>query len=77
MLECFLLLRHAGAMWAPIIAIPGVVAGIGAAICLILSGIKGIIADPRQSRPMIKRAASPERAIQWVAKRPVPNGSLR
>jgi hypothetical protein len=29
MLECFLLLRHAGAKWVPILAIPGVVAGMG------------------------------------------------
>jgi hypothetical protein len=77
MLECFLLLRHAGAMWAPIIAIPGVVASIGAAICLILSGVKGIIVHPRQSQPTINRAASPERVVQWVAKRPVPTGSHR
>ena len=43
MVECFLLLRQADARWIPLVAIPAVLAGGVAAICLILSGIKGII----------------------------------
>jgi hypothetical protein len=77
MLECFLLLRHAGAKWAPIVAIPGVVAGMVASACLILSGIKGIIAGPRRAKPRINRAASAERIVQWIARRPVPNVNHR
>lgn len=77
MLECFLLLRHAGARWVPVLAIPGVVAGFAASLCLILSGIKGIIAGPHQSKASTTRAASPERVVQWIAKRPVPYGSHR
>jgi hypothetical protein len=44
MLECFLLLRS-GARWVPLFAIPGVLAGGVAAICLMLSGIKGITTE--------------------------------
>jgi len=77
MLECFLLLRHAGAKWVPIIAIPGVIAGIGASTCLILSGLKGILEGPRQSRPGANRPASPERVVRWMAQRRMPNGHSR
>jgi len=77
MLECFLLLRHVGAKWVPVFAIPGIVAGFAASICLILSGIKGIIASTRQSKPRSNRSASPEHAVQWIARRPAPNGNHR
>ena len=74
MLECFLLLGHTGAKWVPVFAIPGVIAGFAASICLILSGLRGIIAGPRESKPGTN-PAPPERVVQWIAKRPVPNGS--
>jgi len=74
-LECFLLLRHTGAKWVPILAIPGVIAGMGASVCLILSGIKGIIGNPRQSKPRTNQAASPARVVEWIAKRPTANSS--
>ncbi len=59
MLECFLLLGKVGAAWAPMIAIPAVIAGGVASMWLILSGIKGIIT--RWDRPTRRtaRAASP------------------
>jgi hypothetical protein len=77
MLECFLLLRHAGAKWVPVFAIPGVVAGMGASVCLILSGIKGIITGTRQAKPRVNQVASPARVVQWIAKRPAPISSHR
>jgi len=41
MLECFLLVGKVGGTWAPLIAIPAVIAGGVASMWLILSGIKG------------------------------------
>ena len=75
MLECFLFVHHAGARWAPLIAIPGVIAGGAASISLLVSGIKGLIAKPRRRR--INRADSPERVVRWIGKRPVGNGWQR
>jgi hypothetical protein len=45
MLECFLLLHQAAEKWFLLAAIPAVIAGGVASICLILSGIKGIIEE--------------------------------
>jgi len=45
MLECFLLLRQAGAKWFGLFAVPAVIAGVVASIGLIVSGIKGLIAE--------------------------------
>jgi hypothetical protein len=45
MLECFLLLRQSGARWIPLLAIPAVLTVSLASICLMLSGIKGIITE--------------------------------
>jgi hypothetical protein len=73
MLECLLLLRQSGGRWVPLVAIPGVIAGGVASICLMLSGIKGIIAASHPKR-RIARAGKPERVVQWIAKRPaLPN----
>jgi hypothetical protein len=44
MLQCFLLLGKAST-WPALFAIPWVLAGGVAAICLMLSGIKGIITE--------------------------------
>jgi hypothetical protein len=59
MLECFLLLGKVGAVWAPLIAIPAMVAGAVAAICLIFSGIKGMITRWDRLRRRTARAAGP------------------
>ena len=59
MLECFLLLGKVGAAWAPLIAIPAMVAGSVAAMYLIFSGIKGIIIRWGRPKPRAARAASP------------------
>jgi hypothetical protein len=66
MLECFLLLRHAGPTWAPLVAIPAVLAGGVAAICLMLSGIKGIVTARYRPKRSLTRAASRERVVQWT-----------
>jgi hypothetical protein len=50
MLECFLLVGKVGGTWAPLIAIPAVIAGGVASMWLILSGIKGIITARRPTR---------------------------
>jgi hypothetical protein len=70
MLECLLLLRRGGAAWIPLIAIPAVIAGGVASMRLMVSGIKGIISGSRPKRKVV-RAASPERVVQWIAKRPL------
>jgi hypothetical protein len=59
MLECFLLLGKVGAAWAPLIAIPAMVAGSVAAMYLIFSGIKGIITQGGRPKHRAVRAASP------------------
>jgi len=47
MLECFLLLHRDSARWLPLVAIPAVVVGGVASLCLILSGIEGLIKEAR------------------------------
>ena len=70
MLECFLLLRQSGARWIPLLAIPAVLAGSLASICLMLSGIKGIITEWYRPKRRVARAASPERLVKWFGKPP-------
>ena len=70
MMECFLLLGKVGAMWAPLIAIPGVIVGGVASLWLILSGIKGIITELSHPKRRVARAASRERLVKWIGKRP-------
>lgn len=67
MVDCFLLLLQKGAKWIPFVAIPMVIAGGVASICLMLSGIKGIITEHRRPKRRPARAASPERVVQWLA----------
>ncbi len=74
MVECFLLLRHTGEKWVPLLAIPGVIAGLAASICLIISGLKGCLAGPNRPRSKISRTASSDRVVQWLAKRSAPKG---
>jgi hypothetical protein len=77
MMECFLLLRQADARWIPLVAIPLVFAGGVAAICLILSGIKGIITQSYRPKHRAVRAASPERVVQLIAPRATARAGLR
>ena len=70
MLECFLLLRQSGAKWIPLLAIPAVIAGGVASICLMLSGIKGIITEGSRPKRRAERAVSPQRVVKWIGKRP-------
>jgi len=67
MVECFLLFRQTGARWIPLIAIPAVLAGGVAAICLMLAGIKGIINARHRPKRRVVRPASPERVVEWIA----------
>jgi hypothetical protein len=69
MVECFLLLRQTDAKWIPLLAIPAVLAGGVAAICLMLSGIKGIVADGYRPKRRVVRPASPDRIFKWIAPR--------
>lgn len=69
MVECFLLLRQGDAKWVPLVAIPAVLAGGVAAICLILSGIKGIIVQRYGTKRGGARPATPDRVVQWMARR--------
>ena len=71
MLECLLLLRRDGPSWIPLIAIPAVIAGGVASIRLMLSGIKGIVTEWSRPKRRVVRAASPQRVVQWIAKRPL------
>ena len=66
MLECFLLLRQSGAKWVPLFAIPAVLAGGLASICLMLSGIKGIITEWCRPKRRVARPANPERVVKWI-----------
>jgi hypothetical protein len=70
MSECFLLLREVGTTWAPLIAIPTVVAGGVASIWLILSGIKGSITEQSRPKRRVVGAASPQRILRWIGKQP-------
>jgi hypothetical protein len=74
MFECFLLVGKVGATWVPLLAIPTVITGGLASIWLILSGIKGIIAQSIHPRREVARPANPGRVVQWIGKRP---GQLR
>jgi hypothetical protein len=70
MLECFLLVGKVGTTWAPLIAIPAVIAGGVASIWLILSGIKGIIALSIHAKRNVARPANPGRVVQLIGKQP-------
>ena len=67
MMDCCLLLLQKGAKWIPFVAIPTVIAGGVASICLMLSGIKGIITEYHRPKRTAVRSASPERVVQWIA----------
>jgi hypothetical protein len=67
MLECFLLLLNRSAKWTPLILIPALIAGGVASICLILSGIKGIITESLRPKRRAGRAARPEHVVRWIA----------
>ena len=69
MLECFLLLRQS-AKWPALVAIPAVLAGGVASICLMLSGIKGIITEGSRPKRRAERAVSPQRVVKWIGRRP-------
>jgi hypothetical protein len=73
MLECVLLLHQASAKWFPLIAIPVVMAGVVASMCLILSGIKGIISERIRPKRKVPGVAHLERAVLWIA----PSGHRR
>jgi hypothetical protein len=77
MVECFLFVGHAGGKWVPFVAIPGVMAGIVTSLYMIVSGIKGVIADPRRPKRRGSRIGSPERIVQWIARRPLGHGGHR
>jgi hypothetical protein len=78
MLECFLLLRQSGPKWIPLLAIPAVLAGGLASICLMLSGIEGIITEWYRPKRRVARAASPERVVKWICfKRPPPHAAVK
>ncbi len=69
MLECFLLLRLGGAVWAPLIAIPAVIAGWVVAILLAVSGVKGLINPGRRRKRRLSRWQSGA-VVQWIGKQP-------
>jgi len=71
MFECLLLVHRAGATWVPLVAIPGGIAGWVAAIWLMLSGIKGIIAA-RGSKGNTDLVASLGRDVKWIGTLPQP-----
>jgi hypothetical protein len=67
MLACFLLLLQRGGKWIPLIAIPAVFAGGVASLCLILSGIRGVIKESFRPKRRVGRVARPERVVRWIA----------
>jgi hypothetical protein len=69
MLDCFLVLLQRGAKWTPLILIPILIAGGVASICLIVSGIRGIIAESLHPKRRVGRVRRPERVVQWTAPR--------
>ena len=78
MSECFLLLRQGGAKWFAVFVIPAVIAGGLGSICLMLSGIKGIITEWYRPKRRVGRAASPERVVRWICpKRPPPQAAVK
>ena len=76
MFECLLLMHRAGARWVPLVAIPGGIAGWVAAICLMLSGIKGIIAA-RGANGNTDLVANPARDVKWITTQPQPTAQGR
>ena len=70
MLECFLVVGKVEATWAPLIAIPAVIAGFVVSLWLILSGIKGSIAALIRPKRQVARAASPGCVVKWIGNRP-------
>jgi hypothetical protein len=73
MFECFLLLHQAGAKWFALFAIPAVLAVGLASICLMLSGIKGIITEWYRPKRRVARAGSPERVVKWICRKRPPS----
>jgi hypothetical protein len=71
MFECLLLVHHAGGKWVPILAIPGVIAGSVASIWLMLSGIRGLIAQTHP-KDNVGATVSPGRIVTWIGTRPYP-----
>lgn len=73
MVECFLLLVHSlGPWWAPLVAIPLVLAGMAASLRLILSGCWGVLAAQRHSRPRASReslANAAAHGLWWMPKK--------
>jgi hypothetical protein len=69
MLDCFLLLLQRGAKWIPLFVVPVVIAGGVASICLIVSGIKGVIAESLHPKRRVGRAARPEHIVHWISLR--------
>ena len=76
MFECLLLVHRAGATWVPLVAIPGGIAGCVAAIWLMLSGIKGIIAA-RGLKGNTDLVDSPGRNLKWIGTQPQPTAQGR
>ena len=72
MSACLLVLLRIGAKWVPLVAVPGVLAGMVASVCLIVSGIKGVAIGPSHLKR--RRPASADRVVQWIANRPDANG---
>jgi hypothetical protein len=66
MFECLFLLQK-GAKWIPLIVVPAVIAGVVASMCLILSGVKGIIMESFRPKHRVRRDASSGRVVQWIA----------
>lgn len=73
MLECFLLIGRVGSTWGPLIAIPVVIAGSLAALCLTVLGSKGLILNSIQARRRSGHGANPKNIVNWIGKRPLPN----
>ena len=69
MLDCLLLLLQRSAKWTLLILIPILIASGMASICLIVSGIRGIIAESLHPKRRVGRARRPERVVQWIAPR--------
>jgi hypothetical protein len=76
MFECLLLVHRPGATWVPLVAIAGRIAGWVAAIWLMLSSIKGIIAA-RSSKGDTDLVASPGSDVKWIGTRPQPTAQGR
>jgi hypothetical protein len=83
MLAYFLLLMHgAGARWAPLAAIPLLVAGFGASVWLMVSGIRGLLsarspADRGLSLSEARRSADVNFMIDFKRRPPAATGLPR